>query len=41
MIIFGAILWCHLLGDLLGGQRVSASAVVAVGLILLALAIHG
>jgi drug/metabolite transporter (DMT)-like permease len=40
-VILGAILGWRVLGDPLGGQRVSASAVVAVGLILLALVMHG
>ena len=39
-VILGAILGWRVLGDPLGGQRVSASAVVAVGLILLALVMH-
>jgi drug/metabolite transporter (DMT)-like permease len=40
-VILGAILGWRVLGDPFGGQRVSASAIVAVGLILLALVIHG
>jgi len=39
-VILGAILGWRVLGDPFGGQRVSASAVVAVGLILLALVMH-
>ncbi len=39
-VILGAILGWRVLGDSFGGQRVSASAVVAVGLILLALVMH-
>jgi drug/metabolite transporter (DMT)-like permease len=39
-VLFGAILGWRVLGDSFGGQRVSASAVVAVGLVLLALAMH-
>jgi drug/metabolite transporter (DMT)-like permease len=39
--IFGAVLGWRVLGDPFGGQRVSASALVALGLILLALAMHG
>ncbi len=39
-VLFGAILGWRVLGDSFGGQRVSASAVVALGLILLALVMH-
>ena len=39
-VILGAILGWRVLGDPFGGQRVSASALVAVGLILLALVMH-
>lgn len=39
-VILGAILGWRVLGDSFGGQRVSASAVVALGLILLALVMH-
>jgi len=39
-VLFGAILGWRVLGDPFGGQRIPASAVVAAGLILLALAMH-
>jgi len=39
-VIFGAILGWRVLGDRLGGQRVVASAIVTLGLILLATAMH-
>jgi len=39
-VLLGAILGWRVLGDSLGGQRVSASAVVAAGLILLALVMY-
>ncbi|MBI4574078.1 MAG: hypothetical protein HY713_12445 [candidate division NC10 bacterium] len=40
-VILGAILGWRVLGDPLGEQRVSASALVATGLILLAVAMQG
>ena len=40
-VIFGAILGWRVLGDPLGGQRVSASGVVTIGLILPAVAMQG
>ena len=40
-VIFGAVLGWRVLGEPLGGQRVSASAVVAIGLIMPSLAMRG
>jgi len=40
-VIFGAFLGWRVLGEPFGGQRVSAAAVVTLGLILLALAMRG
>ena len=40
-VIFGAFLGWRVLGEPFGGQRVSAAAVVTLGLIMLALAMRG